>query len=156
MWKTEASFDHLTNGVFGDKLLVEISKSLQRLIGLGETSNGILINSSFVSGLKDQLKKANENHIKSDSYQQALDICNIFSAFQEEERLKDFEFVVLFTRKFQTAYRKTGDLDNMKIELETGLVPLNDVISVQAKGASQSSKLICSMCILLLRTLETG
>ena len=29
----------------------------------------------------------------------------------------------------------------MKIELETGLVPLNDVISVQAKGASQSSKL---------------
>lgn len=141
LWKTEASFDHLTNGVFGDKLLVEISKSLQRLIGLGETSNGILINSSFVSGLKDQLKKANENHIKSDSYQQALDICNIFSAFQKEERLKDFEFVVLFTRKFQTAYRKTGDLDNMKIELETGLVPLNDVISVQAKGASQSSKL---------------
>ena len=63
----------------------------------------------------------------------------IFSKkFKEENSLPDFEFVVLFTRKFQSAYKKDG-LNQMKLELETGLVPIKDVLSVQAKEASQQT-----------------
>lgn len=91
--------------------------------------------------VKEQLEQANSLNIKADSYLQALNICDIFTSFQDENHLKDFEFVVLFTRKFQSAYKKTTDLNTIKIELETGLVPLNDVISVQAKSASRGSKL---------------
>lgn len=141
LWKTEASFEHLTSGVFGEKLLGEISESLQRLTGFGPTTNGVLINKEFKDNLKEQLEQANSLNIKADSYLQALNICDIFTSFQDENHLKDFEFVVLFTRKFQSAYKKTTDLNTIKIELETGLVPLNDVISVQAKSASRGSKL---------------
>ena len=140
LWKTEASFEHLTSGVFGNRLLGEISKSLRSLIGFGSTTDGVLINIDFKDKLEDQLKRANESGLKSDSYQQALDMCNVFTTFAAEQKLTDFEFVILFTRKFQSAYRKTVDLDNMKIELETGLVPLNDVISVQAKEVNKNNK----------------
>lgn len=144
LWKTEASFEHLTSGVFGNRLLGEISKSLQSLIGFGSTTDGVLINNDFRDKLEEQLRKANKSEIKgikTNSYQQALDMCNVFTTFASEQELDDFEFVVLFTRKFQSAYRKTVDLDNMKIELETGLVPLNDVISVQAKEVNKNNKL---------------
>ena len=43
LWKTEASFEHLTSGVFGDRLLGEISQSFQSLIGFGSTTAGLLI-----------------------------------------------------------------------------------------------------------------
>ena len=144
LWKTEASFEHLTSGVFGSRLLVEISKALQGLTGFGPTSDGILINAEFKANLEEQMRKADKSDIKgisSASYQQALDMCNVFTTFVEEQGLADFEFVVLFTSKFQSAYRKTVDLNNMKVELETGLVPLNDVISVQAKEVNKNNKI---------------
>lgn len=140
LWKTEASFEHLTSGVFGDRLLGEISQSFQSLIGFGSTTAGLLIDDEFRAEIEEQLRKATEAEIKSESYRQALNMCDVFATFAREQKLADFKFVVLFTRKFQSAYRKTVDLDNMKIELETGIVPLNDIISVQAKEASKSSK----------------
>lgn len=140
LWKTEASFEHLTNGVFGGRLLGEISNSLQSLAGFGNTKDGVLIDNEFRDRLKNQLKQAETNGLKKSSYKRALDMCNVFTEFYKEQELTDFEFVILFTRRFQSAYRKTVDLDNMKIELETGLVPLNDVISVQAKEINKSNK----------------
>lgn len=132
--------EHLTSGVFGDRLLGEISQSFQSLIGFGSTTAGLLIDDEFRAEIEEQLRKATEAEIKSESYRQALNMCDVFATFAREQKLADFKFVVLFTRKFQSAYRKTVDLDNMKIELETGIVPLNDIISVQAKEASKSSK----------------
>lgn len=99
LWKTEASFEHLTNGVFGGRLLGEISNSLQSLAGFGNTKDGVLIDNEFRDRLKNQLKQAETNGLKKSSYKRALDMCNVFTEFYKEQELTDFEFVILFTRR---------------------------------------------------------
>lgn len=136
LWKTEASYENLTNGVFGDRFLSEITSSLRCLIS--PQAEGVLINQNFIDSINKQLEKAEKAELSTASYTTSLGICDIFKKFKEENSLPDFEFVVLFTRKFQSAYKKDG-LNQMKLELETGLVPIKDVLSVQAKEASQQT-----------------
>lgn len=98
-------------------------------------AEGVLINQNFIDSINKQLEKAEKAELSTASYTTSLGICDIFKKFKEENSLPDFEFVVLFTRKFQSAYKKDG-LNQMKLELETGLVPIKDVLSVQAKETS--------------------
>ena len=134
LWKTEAAFEHLVNKILSKDVFNQIVLDLRSLSDSIQVNGAAIINQAAMDELTSRVEQATEPGWK-ESYQRAADLCRIFSDFRTEKRLHDFEFMLLFTNRFQTGYKKLSIAD-ICIQLESGIVPLTDVLSVQAKEAN--------------------
>lgn len=131
LWKTEAAFTPLSKD-FGPDLLRDIQNDFKSFLDIIQGRGESFINEETLAFLNERFKA----HKKRDDLQ-ALHICNIFQCFQDENKLPDFEFMLIQTKRFRSSYLKLrAEGEPVKVELDTGYFPLEEVMSVQAKESA--------------------
>ena len=99
-----------------------------------QNSGAFFINDDLLRTLTESLEQK-RGAPGLESYNRILEMCQLFRAFTKEYRLEKFEYILIFTNKFQTAYKKLG-IKETYIQLESGVVPLEEVLSVRAKDVA--------------------
>lgn len=131
LWKTEATFEHLVSKSLTPELLGEITKDFRGMSDYIQNSGAFFINDDLLKTLTDSLAQR-QGSPGLESYNRVLEMCKLFKAFTKEYRLEKFEYILIFTNKFQSAYKKIG-VKETYIQLESGVVLLEEVLSVRAK-----------------------
>lgn len=134
LWKTEATFEHLVSKSLTPELLGEIIKDFRGMSDYIQNSGAFFINDDLLRTLTESLEQK-RGAPGLESYNRILEMCQLFRAFTKEYRLEKFEYILIFTNKFQTAYKKLG-IKETYIQLESGVVPLEEVLSVRAKDVA--------------------
>lgn len=131
LWKTEATFEHLVSKSLSPDLLREITKDFQGMCDYIQNSGAFFINDDLLKTLTESLAQR-QGSPGLESYNRVLEMCELFRSFTKEHRLAKFEYILIFTNKFQSAYKKIG-IKETYVQLESGLVLLDEVLSVRAK-----------------------
>lgn len=144
LWKTEADFEALA----GKNLTPDIQGLLTKdLDGMREyiRSHGFLfIDKDLLKTLKKEIKQAEKpsglsgSANPAKSYRHILDLCRLFEAFTKENHLEKFQYMFVLASKFETSYMKLAT-ENIRIQLDSGVVLLDEILSVRAKEINQSS-----------------
>lgn len=134
LWKTEAAFTPLSRD-FGEDLLRAIQNDFKSFLDIIQGRGESFINAQTLCFLRSRLQA---NAARAD--QQAIHICEIFQNFQAEYHLPDFQFMLIQTKRFRSNYLKLSAEggEPVKVELDTGYFPLEEVMSVQAKKSASN------------------
>jgi len=141
LWKTEASFAPLAKD-FGAELLLAIQSDFETFLNVIRAEGEPFINQKAL----DFLLESNAKGPPPQENQRALHICEIFQAFQKEEDLPDFMFMLVQTKRFRSSYQKLRtESEPIMVELDTDYYPLDEVMSVQAKetAANMNKDFFC-------------
>lgn len=131
LWKTEAAFTPLSKDL-GPDLMRNIQDDFKSLLEAIEGQDDPFITEDTLAFLTDLYK----TYKKHDALR-AMHIYEIFQTFREENGLPDFEFMLIQTKRFRSNYLKlSGEGEPVKVELDTGYFPLEEVMSVQAKESA--------------------
>ena len=137
LWKTEATFEHLVGKSLTPELLGEITEDFRGMSDYIQNSGAFFINEDLLKTLTESLEQKQGAH-GLESYSRILEMCQLFRAFTKEYRLEKFEYILIFTNKFQSAYKKVG-IKETYVQLESGVVLLEEVLSVRAKEAAHDA-----------------
>lgn len=129
LWKAEASFAPLVED-FGESLLLDIQEDFSAFLETLRGSGSPFIDQDTLN----YLEKCSEDD-SATNLTKAVHICKIFKSFQEEEKLPDFDFMLVQAKGFRSSYQKLKSEAAVPIMvgLDTGYYPLEKVLSVQAK-----------------------
>ena len=137
LWKTEATFEHLVGKSLTPELLGEITEDFRGMSDYIQNSGAFFINEDLLKTLTESLEQK-QGAPGLESYSRILEMCQLFRAFTKEYRLEKFEYILIFTNKFQSAYKKVG-IKETYVQLESGVVLLEEVLSVRAKEAAHDA-----------------
>lgn len=137
LWKTEATFEHLVSKSLTAELLGEITKDFRAISDYIQNSGAFFINDDLLKTLRDSLDKK-KGVLGLASYNRVLEMCELFRSFTKEYRLEKFEYMLILTNKFQSAYKKIG-IQETYVQLESGVVLLEEVLSVRAKEVTHDT-----------------
>lgn len=156
LWKTEAEFEYLANKNLTSDIQSLLANDLKGMREYIRKNGQLFIDKDLIDALEKDIREAdkrkgdldpkdpNTETVKIEceklveSYRRMQGICCIFQNFTKEYNLKTFSYVFVLAGKFQTGYRKLA-IDNIHIQLGTGIVPLKEVMSLRAKEISQES-----------------